>query len=443
MSAKIAASLIGQRRFWPMLAAQSFGAFNDNLFRFSLISLATYSTLTLFGRGEELMNPVAASAFTIAMFLFSAIAGRAADKFDRTRILRFTKFAEIWLMSLAAIGFFLQSGPLLVVTLFFMGMQSAFFAPTKNAALPNLLDDHELVPGNAILSGALNMSILLGIVVGTLLAGSHQGGMIVGGVLVIMAIIGWISIRQLPLLPAAKPDMKMSWNVVMETFRVLRFAGEHPRVLRPLLGVAWFWLLGAAIIFSVMPTFTSSVLGGDQTVLSLFNASFTIGGALGAILCGTLSGRGNALIFSVIGAIGLVIFPVDLALSTMNRPVLPEDTELMGINAFLAEPGNIRILVDLVMSAVSAGLFVVPLQAMAQRRSPQELRGRLLSVGSILNAGAATIGNFMLAAVLALALPIPAAFLVVAIISAAIAAYTFYWHRRIQREGADQTPSPS
>ena len=434
MSAKIAVSLIGQRRYWPMLVAQSLGAFNDNLFRFSLISLATYSSLTLLGRGEEWMNPTAATAFTLAMFLFSAIAGRVADKYDRTRILRFTKFAEIWLMLLAAIGFFLQSGILLVVTLFFMGMQSAFFAPAKNAALPNLLEDHELVPGNAFLSGSLNMSILLGIVVGTLLAGSDQGAMIVGGILVGVAILGWVSIRQLPSIPAANPDMKMSWNFVGETWRVLRFAGDYPRVLRPMLGVAWFWMLGAAIVFSVMPTFTSGVLGGDQNVLSLFNASFTIGGALGAILCGALSGRGNALIFSVIGAIGLVVFPTDIALYTMNRPVLADDAALMGVSAFIADPANWRILGDLVLAAVSAGLFVVPLQAMAQRRAPQELRGRLLSVGSILNAGAATIGNFALPAVLALTLPIPAAFLLVAAISAMIALYTLYWHRKLKQE---------
>ena len=436
MSARIAVSLIGQRRYWPMLVAQSLGAFNDNLFRFSMISLATYSSLTLFGRGEEWMNPAAATAFTLAMFLFSAIAGRIADRYDRTQILRFTKFAEIWLMMMAAIGFFLQSGVWLVVTLFFMGMQSAFFAPTKNAALPNLLEDHELVYGNAVLSGALNMSILIGIVVGTLLAVSHQGGMVVGGILVGMAILGWISIRQLPAIPAANPDMKINWNFIGETIRVLRFAGAHPRVLRPLLGVAWFWMLGAAIIFSGMPTFTSDVIGGDQNVLSLFNATFTIGGALGAILCGALSGRGNALIFSVIGAIGLVLFPADLAFNTMGRPLLADDVERMGIEAFLADRQNLRILADLVLAAVSAGLFVVPLLAMAQRRAPEELRGRLLSVGSILNAGAATLGNFTLTLVVVLAWPIPAAFLLVASISALIAAYTFYWHLKLRGEAS-------
>ncbi|PIW27537.1 MAG: MFS transporter, partial [Rhodobacterales bacterium CG15_BIG_FIL_POST_REV_8_21_14_020_59_13] len=91
MSARIAVSLIGQRRYWPMLVAQSLGAFNDNFFRYALVTIVTFQSVSLFGLNSELLVPIAASAFTLPIFLFSAIAGRIADKFDRSKMMRFAK----------------------------------------------------------------------------------------------------------------------------------------------------------------------------------------------------------------------------------------------------------------------------------------------------------------------------------------------------------------
>ena len=162
MSLGVAARLLVQRRFAPLMTAQALGAFNDNLFRFALVNLATFQGLTIFGLERELMVPIAATALTLPIFLFSAVAGQVADKYDRAFIMRRAKFVEIFLMIAAGIGFFLNSGLMLVIVLFFMGMQSAFFAPARNAALPTLLHGKELVTGNALVSGTLNVAILSG-----------------------------------------------------------------------------------------------------------------------------------------------------------------------------------------------------------------------------------------------------------------------------------------
>lgn len=438
MSAKIAVSLIGQRRYWPMLAAQSLGAFNDNFFRYALVTIVAFQGVTLFGLNSEMLVPIAASAFTLPIFLFSAIAGRIADKFDRTRIMRFAKFAEIWLMLIAASGFILREPLLLIITLFFMGVQSAFFAPAKNSALPTLLQPHELVAGNAMISGLLNISVLVGIGFGTVLITRESGPVIVGSVLVFIAIVGWISMRQLPPAPASNPDMKVPVNFVWEIVRVLRRAFEHPAVLRPLIGTAWFWMLAASIV-TLIPNFARGVLGTDETAVLLFSALFTIGAAVGAILCGALSGKGDALPFTVVGAIGLVVFNVDVALITWNNPPVPADAELVPGMDFVRDPANRRLLIDLVLAAVSAGLFVVPLQAMAQKRSPAELRGRLLAAGGLLNAFTATLGQFTLAAIAFLALPLQSAFLYIAGISLIVAIVAFV--RMLKLRG--QSPSPS
>ncbi|GJL97162.1 MAG: hypothetical protein DHS20C06_09790 [Hyphobacterium sp.] len=438
MSARIAVNLIGQRRYWPMLVAQSLGAFNDNFFRYALVTIVTFQSVSLFGLDADLLVPIAASAFTLPIFLFSAFAGRVADKFDRTRIMRFTKFAEIWLMLIAAAGFILREPLLLLITLFFMGVQSAFFAPAKNSALPTLLEPHELVPGNAMISGMLNISVLIGIGFGTVLITREFGPQIVGGGLVVMAIIGWISIRQLPPAPASNPDMPLSPNFLWEIVRVLRSTLNHLDVLRPLLGAAWFWMLAASVV-TLIPNFARSVLGTDETAVLLFSALFTIGAAIGAILCGALAGKGDALPFSVAGAIGLIFFNLDVALITWNLPPVPAGAELIPGVDFVSDPSNRRLLIDLLLAAVSAGLFVVPLQAMAQRRAPADKRGRLLAAGGLINAATATLGQFTLAGLALLGLPLQSAFLYLAGVSLIVAVVAFI--RMMKLRG--NSPSPS
>ncbi|MFS2318841.1 MFS transporter [Maricaulis sp. D1M11] len=414
MSARLAAGLVTQARFLPLMIAQSLGAFNDNFFRYALITLVTYKELSLLGASSEVIVPLAASLFTGAILLFSAIAGRLADKYDRTRLMRVAKFAEIWLMAIVAIAFVLELPLLLMPALFLMGVQSAFFSPAKQAALPTLLKPEELVPANALLSGTLNVSVLLGIGIGSWLIQRAGGELYVGAVLIIMAILGWLSIRQLPPARASEPDAPVSFNFIWETVRVLRFAVQHPDVLRPLLGAAWFWMLAAAVI-TLMPNFTKNVLGADESVFLLFSVLFTIGAAIGALLCGVISGKGEALWISCLGALGLVVFNTDIALASLGRA--PTGETLTHAADFLADRGNWRLLFDLGFAAISAGLFVVPLQALAQRRARPDLRGRLLAAGGLMNAGTATIGNFMLAGLAFAGLPIQFAFFVLAAVS--------------------------
>jgi MFS family permease len=438
MSLKIAASLLGQRRFLPLMSAQALGAFNDNLFRYALVTLATYQGLSVFGLDRGLMVPIAATMLTLPIFLFSGVAGQVADRYDRTKIMRFAKFAEIFLMIGAAAGFLLNQPLILLGVLFLMGTQSAFFAPARNSALPTLLTGRELVSGNAMVSGSLNIAILIGAGLGTVLAvqgvtlgdQAMSGPAAISAILVTIAVIGWIVMRQGSPAPASNPDLKIEWNIAAVTWRILRFAATMPAVLRPLLGAAWFWMLAASII-TLMPLFALEVLSADESVVLLFTVIFTLGAALGAVACGLLSRGEDALAFTIAGAIGLVIFPVDIALQTAGRT----PGELVDAVTFASDSANWRILIDLGLSAISAGLFVVPLQAMAQHRAPAEYRGRLLAAGGILNAAAATLGQFSLAGIGIFSLPLQSAFLAIALVSAGAAAFAIW---RLMRRNQKQ-----
>ncbi len=435
MSLKIVSTLMTQRRFLPLWLAQTLGAFNDNLFRYALVALATYQGWTVFGLDNAVMVPLAATAFTVPIFAFSAIAGQVADRYDRTKIMRIAKFAEIILMILAAIGFLFQLPLALLLTLFLMGVQSTFFLPARNSALPSLMEPHELVPANAALSGAINVAILSGAIGGTLLIAPDWGVPLISVLLVVMAVLGWIAMRQQTPAPGGNPDLKVRWGllgVLWETPRMLGHALRAPDVLRPLLGVAWFWMLAAAVI-TVLPLFTRDVLGADEGVVAVFQLIFTIRAALGAVICGALSKSGDALRFSLIGAILLTVFPLDIALYTMNRA---PGLELINAADFLSDRENWRIRFDLTLSAVGGGLFLVPLQAMAQRRAKAEMRGRLLAASGVLNGLGGTLGPLVLLIIGAVSAPLQTAFIFVALGS--LGAVAFIIWRMLSRRKSPQ-----
>lgn len=437
MSAKIAVNLIGQRRYWPMLVAQSLGAFNDNFFRYALVTIVTTLGVTVFALDSSIMVPIAASAFTLPIFLFSPIAGRVADKVDRTKMMRFAKFAEIWLMLLAAAGFILNQPLFLIATLFLMGVQSAFFAPAKNAALPTLLEPHELVAGNAMISALLNISVLVGMGLGAILILRLNGPEMVGAGLVGVAVLGWITMRQLPPAPASNPDMKISFNFIAELFSVLRFTLDYPRVLWPLLGASWFWMLAATVV-TLIPNFAQTVLGADALMVPVLGAIFTVGMIIGATICALFTGKGEALGFSIAGAFGLVIFTVDLAIHTWGYSH-PAGLPLTPAVEYITDPANRRLVIDFLGAAISAAIFVVPLQAMSQRRAPAESRGRLLAAGGVINAGTATLGQFSLAGFAALSLPLQTGFIFIGSVSLIIGIVTIIRMRQV----SGQTPSPT
>ena len=406
MSLNLAVSLMGQRRYAPMWVAQVFGAFNDNLFRWSLVTLATFSGLTVLDMPPDQMTPIAATVFTLPIFLFSAVAGQVADRFDRMKIMRVLKFLEIFLMIAAGIGFIFELAYVLLFVLFMMGVQTAFFIPARTSAMPTLLKPEELVTANALMSGPINVAILGGAIGATLMITQVWGPYAVGAILVTMAVLGWLGARRGAPAPAYDPALKVRFNIFAETARMLGFLWRARDVLRPAAGVAWFWMMSAAVL-TVLPLFARNILGANEGVVAVFQVLFTLGAVTGALLCGVLNRGEDALIFTVVGAIGLVIFPADIALYTAGWRA---EGGLMGVGAFLEAPEHRRILIDLFLAAVSGGLFLVPLQAMVQRRADPQRRGRLLAASGILNGAAATLGPFILFVLARTGLPVYAAF---------------------------------
>ena len=279
--------LLLSRRFAPLYVLFEAGTFNDNALKYAMIALITYVAATnpnfefLPGLPEQMKVPLASLIFTLPFLIFCSIAGQIADKVDRGIIFRWIKRAEMAIMVLAGIGFLTQSILILAVALGLMGTQSAFFAPTKNAVMPQWLDSDELIRGNGLLSGTQFAMILLGTIIGTALGTNFP--MILAGLLIILAIIGWLAAETCPPAAPPNPELKIDYNPITAIWSVVKKIFEHPDVLRPWLGIGWFYGL-STIFLTVFPNFIKDVMGYDSSVFMLVMATSTIAIFIGSIL---------------------------------------------------------------------------------------------------------------------------------------------------------------
>jgi len=414
-------SLLQTRRFLPLFLTQFLGAFNDNAFKTAMVVLITWRLADLVAMNAQTMVTVAAGVFILPFFLFSATAGLVADKFDKARLVRHIKLAEILIMVVGAAGFYLGSIPILMVVLFFMGTQSTFFGPIKYGILPDQLREDELVGGNALISAGTFLAILTGTILGTEVVLGEQGIIILSVVVVAVAIVGWVSSCYIPAMGSGQPDLRIGYNFVSQTWKMLRYAADQREVFRCIMGISWFWLVGATFL-AQFPTFTKDVLGASERVLTILLLTFSVGIALGSLLCNRLlKGEVHAR-FAPLGALGITVFTVDLFFAT-NQPLANSTGGLVDAGGFLSTVAGWRVIVDLLLVAISGGIFIVPLYAIVQQRSDEKHRARNIASNNVMNAlfmVASAAGTVLM---LELGLAIPQVFLIMALLNAAVVVY--------------------
>jgi MFS family permease len=409
MSLKLSISLLNQRRFVPLWASQTLGAFNDNLLRWSLVFMASYQGVSFFGLPREEVTSIAGAMFTAGIFLFSAVAGQLADRFDRMQIMRTTKFAEIAIMVMAALGLIIGNAYIAFAALLLMGAQSAFFNPARQAAMPNMLQDHELVAGNGVISGLINVAALMGAVGAAAFLDNRNGSLIIAAILIGLAVVGWVSVLTgLPAQPKSKLT-KIDYNAVTASWNIFKFLLRYPNVLRPMLGAASFWMVASAFLI-VVAIFVRDILGGDPSVVLVIQVIFTVSVAIGALTAGAVVTNGEGHYVVILGGVGMAAASLFIALSTMpmsHDPSLP----LKGMTTMFADSVYWPVFGAMAASAFFGGLYLVPQQAMSQRRADPKLRGRLLAGGGMINGFFATLGTFTLFVVSRLGLPVQSSFI--------------------------------
>ena len=413
--------LLKTRRFLPFFGTQFLGAFNDNLFKNALVVLLTFQAASWTTLKPELLANMAAGIFILPFFLFSATAGQLADKYDKAKLARLVKLLEIAIMLVVGVGFALHSLTILMFALFLFGLHSTLFGPVKYAILPQHLKEEELVGGNALVEAGTFVAILIGTLIGGLMAGLPQGTVWITAAGLLVAIAGYLASRGIPVAPAPEPQLRVNHNPFVETWRNIGFARENRTVFLAILGISWFWLYGA-LFLAQFPAYTKNVLGGSETTVTLLLATFTIGIGAGSLLCERLSGKMVEIGLVPFGSIGLTLFGLDLAWAS---PTTPPAGEALTVMALLATPGMWRVLLDLAAIGLFGGFFIVPLYALIQTRSSVSHRARIIAGNNIMNALFMVVGAVAAAGLLSAGLSIPALFGVAAICNAAVAIYIY------------------
>lgn len=426
-------ALLGARRFGPLFATQFLSAFNDNALKNALVLMLAYRPEVAGSLSAGILIPLAGGLFILPFFLCSATAGELADALDKGRLIRIIKATEIAVMLVAAAAVLFESTGLMLALLFVMGIEAAFFGPLKYAILPDLLGLDDLLLGNALVEAGTFLAILFGTIAGMLIAGEH-GSKLIAGLIVLIALGAWGGSLAIPATQPAQVGARITWNFIAATARLIADARRERVRFRSILGISWFWLVGATYL-SQFPTYVRHQLGSEEAVVTLFLTVFSVGVGFGSLLCNRiLRGKISARIVPW-GALGIALFSIDLWAASPAAGT-PGAAQLVTLSAFLAEPAHWRILIDLLGLSASGGVFILPLYALLQTAGDEHRRARAIGANNVVNAAAMVLSALAVIALVAAGVSVPGLFLLTGLATLAVAAA--FWRLR-----AALAPSPT
>lgn len=379
-------ALFFKKRFTAMFITQFMGAFNDNLFKQALLLVLTYSVASQMGMKISTLNNLAAMLFILPYFLFSALAGQLADKYEKSKLTVNIKILEIVIMVIAVFGFFMQLYWLLFVALFLLGTQSTFFGPIKYAYLPQVMHEDELVGANGLFQMGTSLSILFGMIVAGVLTQLPNAYVWICTTVMLVAILGLMGAKNIPHTPATQPNLTVNWNIITTSWQTIQFLYGFPLLFFIILGNSWFWFYGATFLTQV-PEFSKTILHGNEVVVIFMLGLFSIGVSIGSLLCKQFTKNQVSLKLLPFGIAGLSVFAIDLFFSLRGiGDIQISADKLLGITELLAVDGSVRVFMDLFFLGFSGGIYIVPLYAYMQAYAPKSHRARVIGANNIFNA---------------------------------------------------------
>jgi acyl-[acyl-carrier-protein]-phospholipid O-acyltransferase/long-chain-fatty-acid--[acyl-carrier-protein] ligase len=388
--------LMTSRRFAALFWCQFCSALNDNFLKNALVMLILFGIGgeggVAGGRGPVLVT-LAAIVFIAPFFIFSALGGELADRFDKARVAKAIRLAEIPVAGLAALGFFLHSVPILFVTLGLFGTIAALFGPLKYGLLPEKLETAELPAGNALVEGATFLAILIGTIAGGIAVATAQSPERVVAIIVALALASWAFARAIPVAGPAAPQLAITRNPWTSTVALLRELKGDPRLWGGAHIVSWFWLVGS-VVLSLLPAMVKDHIGGSEGVVTLGLTAFVIGIAAGSVLAARASHGQPNLALVPLGAALMGVFSLGLGLLAA---VMVPGAATVGPVALLGMGSGLLLLGALCGLAVAGGLYIVPAFAAVQAWSPPERRARVIAAVNVMNAAYMVAGGAVVA----------------------------------------------
>lgn len=389
-------ALLGKRRFLPLFCTQLLGAFNDNLFKTAMVLFVVYQVYND-EMAETWFSAVATGVFIIPFFLLSALAGQLADARDKARIIRIVKFFEILIMLVGASGLALAwmgigvhsiAMALMLVALLAMGVHSTFFGPIKYAILPQHLQPGEVLGGTGMVEAGTYIAILGGTILAGVISVEAAAALVI-----LIALVGYLSGRQVPPAPALEEGHRIDLNVFRSSARLIGATMHIPRLFLAIVSISFFWTIGA-VLFIQFPPLVKNVLSSDKEVASLFLGIFSVGVAIGSVAVNRLLKGEVSARYSTPAVIAMGAFVVAFHFFSVRWP-RPAEGELYSIGEFVASASALPLLGSLLGIAIAGGMFVVPLYAFLTTTVKKSEAARTVAANNIVNSGAMVAGSLL------------------------------------------------
>ncbi|MGB3165820.1 MAG: MFS transporter [Alteraurantiacibacter sp.] len=402
--------LLKVRRFLPLFVTQLLNAFNDNLYKTTMVLFVVYTVYNS-ADTELIFSSLASGLFIVPFFLLSAIAGQLADMRDKAKLIRRIKLAEIGLMIVGATGLFMAWNgiavdavaiPLLMLTLFGTGVQSSFFGPIKYSILPQHLEKDEVLAGTGLVEAGTYIAIMAGVILAGFLTEHVE---LAAFAIIGVSVVGYLVARQVPPAPPLGEKEPIDFNPFTSSWKLIREVTHHREVFFAIIAISFFWTIGS-VLFIQFPPLAKNVMYADPTVASLFLVSFSIGVAIGSVVINMmLKGRVSARHAPIsVALMGVMVAAFYFVCKAWNAGV--EDERLMDIATFLSYPLAWAVLGSLLLVAIFGGMFVVPLYAFLTTKVPPSQTSRAVAANNIVNSGAMTAGALLALGLSAVGVPL-------------------------------------
>ena len=352
-------------KFAAMAVTYFLGVFNDNFFKISVMMLAA---------GSPAKKGMINALFAVPFIIFAAYAGWMADRFSKRNVVIFAKVLEVAAMLCGAAGIILGSWPLMMIMVLLMATQSTIFGPSLNGTIPELYPREYVPTANGIIKVLVTAAILLGTIASGYALSAEEivwgdrtamGHVIVGGGVVVVAILGVGVSIFVPRMPAADPKIKFPWTGPVATFKEFQAILRDPLLLLIVLCDVFVWFVGAIQITVIQDVSETQFSWSTQTTSNLIFAGL-IGTAIGGLIATRFANnrRWYRLLPWMMTAMAIPSLLMAFA------PMLADGTLAWSIALLMVMMGTI------------VGLIMIPCESFIQVRPAHEHKGRVIAAAN-------------------------------------------------------------
>lgn len=332
-------------------ATQYLGAFNDNIFK----QLVLLRALVLTSQDRQ---GVAMMVFSLPFLLFSGYAGQLSEKLSKTSVMRLAKLAELSIMFLGTLGFFLDHTSLLMITLFLMGTQSAFFGPSKYGVIPELVATRALVAANGVVQMTTMAAIILGAAIAGYLMELFTAQLYLAGVVcMFVSAAGIVTVYGIQPLRANRPGLHIRANPLGRIWECLLTMYHDRALFMALIAYSFFYFSGG-LVTQVINNYGIKLLELGPRGTSMLLVILTSGIMAGCLVTASVKNRLGAKWTVFVGAVGVIV--AEFLLTFYQMPL-----------------NMIRL--ALFMAGFFTGLYFVPIAAFLQAKPPLGQKGEILA----------------------------------------------------------------